>query len=102
MPQGDGTGPAGQGSMTGRGMGFCAGLNAPGFMNGGFRRGMGRGFGRGRGFGWKARATQTMPIQQAQTTVITEKQEKQFLEQDLETLKDEMKEIENRLKEIKQ
>ncbi len=97
MPRGDGTGPAGQGSMTGRGMGYCAGFNAPGFMNLGF----GRGFGRGRGFGWRARAVQPMPVQQVQPTVITEKQEKQFLEQELSALKEEMKEIEKRLKEIK-
>ena len=94
MPQGDRTGPAGQGSMTGRSMGFCAGFNSAGFMNGGFGRGMGR----GRGFGWRARAMQVMPIQQP--AVITEKQEKQFLEQDLVALKDEMKEIEERLKEL--
>ena len=99
MPQGDGTGPVGQGSMTGRGMGFCAGFNAPGFMNNGFRRGMGRGFGRGRGFAWRAGA---LPTQQVQPTVITEKQEKQFLEQDLEALKEEMKEVEKRLKEFKE
>jgi len=97
MPQGDGTGPAGQGSMTGRGMGSCAGYSVPGYMNGRFGRGMGRGF--GRGFGWRARAMQVMPIQQP--AVITEKQEKQFLEQDLNALKEEMKEIEKRLKELK-
>jgi hypothetical protein len=53
MPAGDGTGPAGQGSMTGRGMGYCAGYNAPGYANPapGFGRGFGRGSGRGRGFG---------------------------------------------------
>jgi len=99
MPRGDGTGPNGQGSMTGRGMGYCAGFNAPGFMNGGFGRGMGRGFGRGRGFGFRARAMQSVPIQ---PTVITEKQEKQYLEQELGSLKEEMSEIEKRLKELKQ
>jgi len=58
MPFGDGTGPMGYGPMTGRGAGYCAGFNAPGFMNpwprGG--RGFGRGFrgrGFGRGFGWR-------------------------------------------------
>jgi hypothetical protein len=93
MPRGDGTGPAGQGPMTGRGMGYCAGFNAPGFMNPGF----GRGF--GRGFGWRARAMQFAPIQQP--VVMTEKQEKQLLEQELNALKEEMKEIEKRLKELK-
>ena len=99
MPQGDKTGPNGQGSMTGRRRGYCAGFNAPGFTNPEFRRGFGRGFGRGGGFGWRARAIQSTPIQQVQPT--TEKQEKQFLEQELNTLKEEMKEIEKRLKELK-
>lgn len=56
MPRGDGTGPMGQGPMTGRGTGYCAGYSAPGYMNpawgGGFcRPGIGRG--RGRGFAWR-------------------------------------------------
>ena len=92
MPGFDGTGPNGQGPMTGRGMGNCAGF-APGF-----RRGFGRGFGRGRGFAWRARA---MPIQQLQPEVITEKEEKQYLEEELEALKQEMTVVENRLKELK-
>ena len=97
MPQGDKTGPNGQGCMTGRRMGFCANFNAPGFLNSGF----GRGFGRGRGFRWGERFIQPTPIQKVQPTVITEKQEKQFLEQELTTLKEEMKEIEKRLNELK-
>ena len=71
MPAGDGTGPTGQGPMTGRGAGFCAGFGVPGYANrpglGGFfsrinpfglfgpgagsAAGFGRGRGRGRGFG---------------------------------------------------
>lgn len=46
MPRGDGTGPAGLGSMTGRGAGFCAGFLAPGRENT-ICRGMGLGYGRG-------------------------------------------------------
>ncbi len=51
MPGGDRTGPMGAGPMTGRGAGFCAGFNAPGFVNarGGMGMGRGRGFGAGRG-----------------------------------------------------
>jgi len=74
MPNNDRTGPQGMGAMTGRGLGLC-------------------GNGRGRGFGFRAR---TMPVQQL--TVITEKQEKEFLEQELIALKEEMKDIEERLK----
>ncbi|MFP4005678.1 MAG: DUF5320 domain-containing protein [Candidatus Hadarchaeia archaeon] len=71
MPRGDGTGPMGQGPMTGRAAGYCSGFSVPGFMNPtprmgmGFRRGAGFstprfappvartgiGFGRGAGFG---------------------------------------------------
>ena len=49
MPRGDRTGPTGAGSMTGRGAGYCAGINAPGYISGGggFGRGMGMGMGRG-------------------------------------------------------
>lgn len=53
MPWGDRTGPAGRGPMTGRGLGYCAGYDMPGYMNpaGGF----GRGTARGRGRGWRHR-----------------------------------------------
>jgi hypothetical protein len=47
MPRGDGTGPAGFGPMTGRGVGYCAGYPVPGFANPGVPRG-----GRGRGRDW--------------------------------------------------
>ena len=36
MPAGDRRGPRGMGPMTGRGAGFCAGNNMPGYMNPGF------------------------------------------------------------------
>ncbi|HID22113.1 MAG TPA: hypothetical protein EYP14_06895 [Planctomycetaceae bacterium] len=44
MPRGDRTGPTGTGPMTGRRMGLCAGLAAPGYANPGAGRGR---FGRG-------------------------------------------------------
>lgn len=50
MPGGDGSGPMGQGPMTGGGFGPCgagAGRRAAG---GGFGRSFGRGFGRGMGY----------------------------------------------------
>ena len=53
MPRGDGSGPAGMGPMTGRAAGFCAGYNAPGYMNPHGGR-MGAGFGGGRGRWWGA------------------------------------------------
>ena len=82
MPAQDGTGPQGQGPLTGRGLGPCGRGLARG-------RGMGRGFGRGRGFG----------VMQPQ--VITESQEKEILKQELEAIKTEQSEIQARLKELK-
>ena len=63
MPAGDGTGPMGQGPMTGRSLGFCAGYDTAGYSKGfgntmgrglglGRGRGRGMGYGRGRNFGW--------------------------------------------------
>ena len=54
MSRFDGTGPMGQGPMTGRGMGPCRG-NSPFGWRMGFRKGTGRGMGRGLGrfFGWE-------------------------------------------------
>jgi hypothetical protein len=47
MPYGDGTGPLGEGPQTGRGLGYCAGYDGPGYA-----WGPGGGFGgRGRGRG---------------------------------------------------
>ena len=63
MPRFDGTGPMGQGPMTGGGFGYCGpggrAQSMGGFGRGrGYRGGFGPGFGRGRGFGrgfgWQA------------------------------------------------
>ncbi len=47
MPAGDGSGPRGMGSRTGRAAGFCAGYAQPGYTNPVVGRGGGFGFGRG-------------------------------------------------------
>lgn len=62
MPGGDGTGPAGLGPRTGRGLGNCAPTTeatktAFGFGRG-LGRGRGRGFGRGLGFGFRKNLTE--------------------------------------------
>jgi len=54
MPRGDGTGPQGQGPMTGRAKGFCAENDRPGFVNPIPGRGFGR-FGRRYSGGWGRR-----------------------------------------------
>ncbi len=61
MPAGDGTGPRGEGPLTGRAMGRCAGFPAGGYDSApGW--GAGRGFvryGRGGGRGWRNRFYET-------------------------------------------
>ena len=56
MPRGDQTGPNGMGPMSGRGAGFCAGYETPGYAypmdcRWGMRRAWGRRSGRPMGFG---------------------------------------------------
>ncbi len=120
MPGGDGTGPLGQGSMTGRAAGYCAGFGVPGFANPGPRAGMGfrrgfRYFGRGRGFGrgmWFGRGYwgwpgtyvpvmyQTQPVEQyGQATVDNEKQ---ILEEQAANLENQLKQIKDRIDQLKQ
>lgn len=63
MPGGDNTGPQGQGPMSGRGAGWCAGSGMSGYTNRfrgsffgrGFGFGGGRGFGMNRGSGFRKR-----------------------------------------------
>lgn len=50
MPGRDGTGPVGNGPMTGWGKGYCM-TTRPAGLGRGIRRGLGRGAGRGLGFG---------------------------------------------------
>lgn len=103
MPRGDGTGPMGAGPMTGRALGYCAGLGRPGFAygpNAGFGRGGGRGrrnryyatglFGWMRG-GWGGAAPFAAPG--AAT-------ERQFLEHESAALQARLDEIRQRLGEL--
>lgn len=57
MPRGDRTGPWGEGPMTGRATGYCAGYAVPGYLSPVRGYGWGRGRGRGRGLGrvWRRR-----------------------------------------------
>lgn len=88
MPGYDGTGPLGQGALTGRGLGAC-----------GTRTGLaGRGFGRGFGRRWIGRRgffQTTQPIQ------LSETEEKKILEEELKEIELEKQEIQKRLKELK-
>ncbi len=81
MPRKDRTGPAGAGPMSGRGAGFCAGLNTASSQTTG--GGVGRGC--GRGFGFRNRFAQTIPPAQGSELV---------------ELKNQMTRLEKRLEEI--
>ncbi len=112
MPRGDGTGPMGMGSMTGRAAGFCSGSGTPGFSNPvsggrlglGARRGMGQ-FGGGRGRcawnyapgtpGRRAYGFSGVPFQ-GQTPDM----EKQALKNQAEALRSELELIKKRLEDI--
>ena len=83
MPAQNGTGPNGQGPMTGRGLGPCGG---------GMRRGFGRGFGMGLG---RARCPAKF------IAGFSKDEEKKILEAELKDLEVEKQDIEKRLKEMK-
>ncbi|NLA11745.1 MAG: DUF5320 domain-containing protein [Firmicutes bacterium] len=83
MPGGDGTGPLGQGPLSGRGLGYCSGYRGAGFG----RPFYGRRF-RGYGFQrpWLYRETAD--------------DEKMFLQRQAEYMREQIEAIEERLKEI--
>jgi len=107
MPRGDGTGPMGMGSLTGRRLGYCAGYDVPGFANPlgfGLGRGMawGRGGGGGRGLafrrgrgGFYSQYAQT-PVPKAQFDDANAlKSHISVLEEQLAAVKARLAEIEN-------
>ena len=122
MPGGDRRGPMGLGPMTGRGMGYCAGYDMPGYMNrpmgsggmgygrGGFGRGRGgfggRGFARGWGYGYYSPGVPgwapnyDQPYGPRVPVEFDPKEEKAMLEQHIESLERTLKEFEKRMKEL--
>jgi len=126
MPFGDRTGPRGSGPRTGRGLGFCAGFNSPGYMKGpgmgmgrGFGRGFGRGYGRGSGRGYgrgfgrgsgyefddpyygrePAYYGPAAPVA-APYAEPTKEEETSYLKRIVESLESELKAMKDRLKEV--
>jgi len=83
MPYFDGTGPQGMGPLTGRGMGACVGGM-------GFRRGMGRGFRRMVGF------QRPWPVADTVDNEEFLAQEEQYLKEELKAVQDEIKNLKNR------
>jgi len=126
MPRGDGTGPQGMGSMTGRAAGYCAGNATPGYMNPYGRRyfGAGRGGasgGRGRGYrnqyyatglpGW-SRYNMGLPAWggvagypypgTADQPDITSEDEIEVLKDQANMLKQQLDDIQSRMEELKE
>lgn len=83
MPGQDGTGPAGQGAMTGRGFGPCGTGKR-------FRRGLNRCF----GMGWRMAQT-------SETVELSKEQKTKILEAEKAETQAELKEIEKKLKDLK-
>ena len=108
MPRGNGTGPAGQGPMTGRAAGYCAGYEVPGFANAspvrGFR-GRGRGNGGGGGFGWRNRFNATGMIggqpEAMGSTGITAQQELAMLVNQVENFENIIDGLRKNIEELK-
>lgn len=111
MPWGDGTGPLGFGPRTGRGAGYCAGYNVPGYMNPvpGFGRGFGRGFGWGRGwgrgrwFGWRGYYPayyEPAPYYRRPSSETDREEERRYLEETIKGLEEELKALKDRLQEL--
>lgn len=114
MPRGDGTGPAGLGPLTGRRAGYCAGYPVPGYANpyprGGrrFAQGWGRGAGFGRGMAWRrgfAAPAHWPPYYgpfpgQVEDAELSSESETRALKEQSRMLKEELADIENRLKEL--
>lgn len=93
MPRGDGTGPMGLGPMTGRVAGRCAGFPVPGFMN---PYGFGRRLGFGRGWNWQG----AVPFYGHPFYAASPEQEVAFLKSHAALLREGLKYIEERIKEL--
>ena len=106
MPRGNKTGPEGQGPMTGRGLGYCAGYPNPGSVNNFFGRGRntgGRMFGRGSGFGFRGGRGQYSnyyPNEHPSYQTLSKKDELNILEAQVNNLKEELENILNRISEL--
>ncbi|MBN1788864.1 MAG: DUF5320 domain-containing protein [Bacteroidales bacterium] len=107
MPQGDRTGPMGQGPRTGKSLGLCSGYDTPGFTKGFGGQGRGFGFGqnmgRGRGFGRGYRFRNFGPgnvLNFPYSSVISKKEEIDQLKSQADYFKRSQQAIEKRLEEL--
>jgi len=98
MPGFDGTGPLGQGAMTGGGFGYCGSSRRPGYGLGGFGPGRGRRLGRGMGpaYGYR-RATGFYRLPRT----LDANTELAGLEREAEDVKGYLKDLEARMAELR-
>lgn len=87
MPGRDGTGPFGQGPMTGRCLGPCG-------------RGFRRGHGFGRGFGWNHPVYQYQQTYVGEPVELSKEEQKKILQEELKEIDIERQQIEKKLKEL--
>jgi hypothetical protein len=101
MPRGDGTGPRGFGPMTGRGNGYCAGKNAPGYANSAGQLGLRRGYGGG-GRGWRHHyyATGLPYWARPSAAPLIPEQELAGLKNEAEWLKNQLEVLNRRIEEL--
>ena len=113
MAGGDRTGPNGMGPLTGRGAGYCAGNQVPGYMQSapgrGFGSGFGRGFGFGRGRGWRnwfqaagVPGWLQAPAAGYQPPELPPDTEKQMLSSQVDTLQKQLEAVNKRLAELEE
>ena len=115
MPRGNRTGPVGMGPITGRAAGYCAGYPTPGFMNSRNQAFGGRGAGYRHmyyatglpgwtRYGWTpphAGAVYGQPAPaQAPFSPTGPEEEVEYLQHHAENLKQQLEDIEDRLKEL--
>ncbi|MGC9157367.1 MAG: DUF5320 domain-containing protein [Terracidiphilus sp.] len=103
MPFGDQTGPLGQGSMTGRGRGYCAGNAGPGRFESAPGSGMGRGGrgGRGRCNRFRAAGTNVRETPVAASSAPADRpQEVAALRSTIDELRSSLNEIRKRVEEL--
>lgn len=109
MPRGNRTGPAGWGPMTGRGVGYCAGYDAPGYVHqepgygrrrGGWGAGTGWRGGAGRGWRYAPRWADAPDWYGPYGPPMSEAQETELLRNQADALKRELEAISKRLDEL--
>ena len=111
MPRGNGTGPIGEGPMTGRGMGNCVTNSAPGYMNLGQGRfgvgrggqpwgcGSGRAWGRGRS-GYRGSGWGRGPRPAYESAPANTEEEKKHINEEINSLQAELDNLKKYLTEL--